>query len=148
MISEYGANTVIPGAHRADTAKEARRWARMIGRRPLAVISRQKGRMEPPSMLLLSTTLNGLADIVLLNTPEAVDAFNAAAGERYAVYDSVVRAISTDGDTWYWPAGHRTPAAIARSAAAWLRQRRGPRSAAPRERGGGDVLLDSGVLVL
>lgn len=130
MISEYGANTVIPGAHRADTAKEARRWAGRIGRRPLAVISRQKGRMEPPSMLLLSTTLNGLADIVLLNTPDAVDAFNAAAGERYAVYGSVVRAISADGDTWYWPAGRRTPAAIARSTAAWLRQRRGPKPAA------------------
>lgn len=134
MISEYGANTVIPDAHRADTAKEARRWVRMIGRRPLAVISRQKGRMEPPSMLLLSTTLNGLADIILLNTPAAADAFNAAAGERYAVHGSVVRAIGTDGDTWYWPSGRRTPAAIARSTAAWLRQRRGPRPAASRER--------------
>lgn len=134
MISEYGANTVIPDAHRADTAKEARRWAGRIGRRPLAVITRQKGRMEPPSMLLLSTTLNGLADIILLNTPAAADAFNAAAGERYAVHGSVVRAISTDGDTWYWPSGRRTPAAIARSTAAWLRQRRGPRPAASRER--------------
>lgn len=126
MISEYGTDTTIPDAHRVDTARQARHWAGRIGRRPLVVVTRRKGRMEPPSMLLLSTTLNGLADIILLDGTQAVDAFNETAGERYRVNGSVVRAISTDGDTWYWPSGRRTPAAIARAAANWLRQRRGP----------------------
>ena len=141
MGERFDMNANVPGVHTADNAAKAEHWAARVGREPLVLVSRRRGRMDPPSPLLLATTLNGLAPIIILDNQEACDAFAGRAGERYATYGSVVRAIARDGDTWYWPANARTPSGIARAVTAWLRARRGPRTATDADHTVGAAVL-------